>query len=504
MISISEQIANTTTFDWYYTAGSSVAILLLLGIMELLKNRVSNRNTLRKTVHLGVGFYVLATLLITDSSTPILVLSASFALVNFWALRKRKFSSIHPDNESYGTVYYPVAIFILALFFWNDQKVIFGIATMVMVISDTLAAWVGEKFGQNHFTLLGEKKSFAGASAMLLSSMALLFIGLYFYHETPLGESILIAVVFAPLAMTSELLSVRGSDNLSIPLILGLFLFSITISPDVSLKYQIISGIFLSAAVVGLSFYLNFLTPSGGAATFVLGSVIFGLGGTAAAFPILFFFVSSSVMTKIGKYHKATVNSMYQKSGARDIYQVLANGGVAGILVILWFLTGYSSWYIAFLASVAAASADTWATEIGFYSSREPRLITTLKRVPKGTSGAVSPLGVFSGLIAGLAVCGIAAISGAFNGYNWEQWLPVLGIVTISGVAGSLFDSVLGALVQGRYICAECTKSTESAMHCGQPAKLVGGYAVFDNDVVNILSIIFASVVSLLLYFLIY
>src|SRR5438093_5230732 len=43
--------------------------------------------------------------------------------------------------------------------------------------------------------------------------------------------------------------------------------------------------------------------------------------------------------------------------------------------------------------ALAAAAADTWATEIGAFSPFAPRLITSGRQVPRGTSGGITVLG---------------------------------------------------------------------------------------------------------------
>lgn len=129
---------------------------------------------------------------------------------------------------------------------------------------------------------------------------------------------------------------------------------------------------------------------------------------------LLAFFVSGSLLTKGG--------------GARTERQVLANGGVAALAALA------GSW-TAFAGALAAATSDTWASEIGRHSRSLPRLITNGTPVPAGTDGGITVLGTAGGL-AGAALMGV--LSGR----------PAL--VGIAGFAGMLVDSLLGATIQGK------------------------------------------------------
>ena len=121
------------------------------------------------------------------------------------------------------------------------------------------------------------------------------------------------------------------------------------------------------------------------------------------------------------------------KKTSRNERQVLANGGVAAVAAVA------GSWP-AFAGALAAATADTWATEIGRHSSTSPRLISSWTRVPAGTDGGMTLLGTAGG------IAGAASIAGLSSALEQQT----ISAVAIAGIVGMLLDSVLGATVQGK------------------------------------------------------
>src|SRR5207248_1973783 len=113
----------------------------------------------------------------------------------------------------------------------------------------------------------------------------------------------------------------------------------------------------------------------------------FARGGLPAAAALLAFFASSSALSRFGESRKRALPLAQAKGAQRDVWQVFANGFVATVSLAI----GRDE---AFLGALAAAGADTWATELGMLASTPPRLITTLHRVEAGTSGGVTPVGL--------------------------------------------------------------------------------------------------------------
>lgn len=254
-------------------------------------------------------------------------------------------------------------------------------------------------------------------------------------------------------------------------------------------------GLVAATAVAVAGYRAKSLSASGAMAAVVVGTAIFGLGGWRWAAVMIGFFVLSSLLSRAGQRRKGSVAGFVEKGSRRDAVQVLANGGVAALIAVIhWFNSGSPLLFPLFLGSMAAATADTWSTEIGSLSPKSPRSILSWKQVPAGSSGGVTMLGV-SGALAGAVT--IALIGGVAQAHAVE--LVMVG--SIAGVTGSLVDSLLGATVQRVNRCPLCMTLTERATHhCGTATVPARGWRLVDNDVVNALTTLYGALCGGLLY----
>lgn len=249
------------------------------------------------------------------------------------------------------------------------------------------------------------------------------------------------------------------------------------------MTYQLPIGLLLGITIAFLAWKAHSLSVSGAWAAALSGGLIFGLGSLTWAVPLLTFFISSSSLSRLFESRKTAFNEKFSKGNQRDWGQVLANGGLGSLLVILHVLQPGQGWpWLAYVGAMAAVNADTWATELGVLSPTAPRLITTGAPVERGTSGGISLWGSLASL-AGAVLIGLVAwlVAPEFG------WLVIVAAAA-GGMAGSLFDSYLGATVQAIYFCPACDKETERhPLHtCGGDTSAVRGWRWLNNDLVNL------------------
>jgi uncharacterized protein (TIGR00297 family) len=234
------------------------------------------------------------------------------------------------------------------------------------------------------------------------------------------------------------------------------------------------------------------LSPSGAVMAIMIGLAIGYSYGFEGLFILGVFFLSSSVWSRLFKKNKIGIEERLAKTSIRDWQQVLANGGPAAIFAYLFSITGNEVWTLAFIASLAGANADTWASEIGPLSYKMPFSVRSFRRVPKGTSGAVSIIGTVA------AVLGAALISLASLIILKDMDLTLFLLLLLSGFLGNILDTVLGAFIQLEYRCPVCGLRTESTFHCGHYTERVKGIPLVNNEFVNALSSFFAGVLMLI------
>jgi len=345
---------------------------------------------------------------------------------------------------------------------------------------------VAQQFPQRKILPLPwDKKSLQGCAAMFAASVLIIGIGLLVFRQSHALSFIAgfgIAIAIGLLATAAETLSWRGSDNLTVPLLSALGLF-VVLNPET--QQQFLLGEVLAILITVAAFKIKSLDLSGAIAAFLIGTVIFGIGGWAFAIPLLVFFIGSSILSRLPQRAGQIAKEMIAKSNRRDAAQVFANGLPQALVVIAILFLKKEFAFLLYLSGVAAATADTWATEIGLLFGKQPRSILNGKPVPPGTSGGITVAGVIGAMLGATLI----ALAG------WWKWnifsaaeISSRGFVgvALAGVLAHFIDSLLGATLQRRNQCAVCQKITERDEHCGALTQYFSGRRWLDNDIVNI------------------
>lgn len=162
---------------------------------------------------------------------------------------------------------------------------------------------------------------------------------------------------------------------------------------------------------------------------------------------LLTFFILGGAFTKYKYKYKESIGLAQSKGGVRSYENVFSNSTAALVLAILYGIyPQYSELIIfAYLGTVATATGDTLASEIGTTARSQPIMITTLKPAKAGIDGAVTILGEIAALLGAMVIGILPVIFGKV-----DSVLPVILITTAGGFLGTNIDSLLGATLQNR------------------------------------------------------
>ena len=249
------------------------------------------------------------------------------------------------------------------------------------------------------------------------------------------------------------------------------------------------AGALIAAVIAAAAWRAGSLSRSGAIAALFVGTLGVAAGWEWGALLILYF-LSSSLLSRAGASIKAQRSgSIVEKGGVRDATQVFANGAIFAVAAGLQLIFPSSLWLVAGAGALAASAADTWGTEIGMLAKSSPRMITTGRIVPTGTSGGVSGIGLVA-TVAGALFIGLAA-------WLLHRNARAAIAVSLGGIIGALVDSFSGALWQSRRICKHCGSATERLVHdCGTRTERAGGLGWLDNDAVNAACTVIGALVS--------
>jgi uncharacterized protein (TIGR00297 family) len=221
-----------------------------------------------------------------------------------------------------------------------------------------------------------------------------------------------------------------------------LHLYPTGVLADPAQKAAVFADLTLLFAALGR--LVRGVTTGGAVAGAVVCFALLWAAGVGAFAALLTVFVLTWIATRIGYSRKQGLGTAEARTG-RDALQVLANLGTAGGCALLYAtLWPDRRLLIAMAAALAEAAADTVSSEIGQAAGGAPRLITTWRKVGPGTNGGITLAGTLAGALAAGAVAVVFVLTKIVG------W-PLCVVGAAAGVAGMIFDSLMGATLERKH-----------------------------------------------------
>ena len=271
-------------------------------------------------------------------------------------------------------------------------------------------------------------------------------------------------------------------DRITNIFLLFLLILGFVAVADAEVQQRILWAIVAGGVFGALSFFLNWLTLDGSTSAWLLGVITFGIAGIEGAAILLFFFISSSLLSKNSRSLDDVRELKFRRTGA----QVWANGFWFGFFTLLGLLVDLELFKVAAYSSLAFATSDTWASEIGGNRIKGTTWsINGFQKVPPGTDGAISIAGTFAAVGGALSISVLVGVLLPTNSL-------VMGILVAStGLVATFMDSWLGAHFQDQYLVNSTNRFFSSQ------------FLYVGNNTVNWLSAGLASLLTIVIYLII-
>ena len=210
-----------------------------------------------------------------------------------------------------------------------------------------------------------------------------------------------------------------------------------------------LSALLIHGVLIALAQRLPLLTRAGWIHAGSLGTILLGSLGWQGWLAVVLYLVLGSAVTKLGfrdKQRRGLAEARGGSRGPENVWGSAATGAALALLIGAG-VEPRSVLLVGFAASFAAKLADTFGSEIGKRWGRTTVLISSFRRVPPGTEGAISLEGTlasaFGSLLMSVLMLALQLI---------PSW-PLTGLVMLIGLVATLAESLFGALVQDRYDC---------------------------------------------------
>lgn len=355
-----------------------------------------------------------------------------------------------PGGSSTRVVLYPLSILALIVLYRHHMDVVVCVWA-ILALGDGMAGIAGEALGGPPLPH-NPRKTWSGFGAFVLAGTTGVYTLLRWADPDRTSLQVLtISLLAAIVGAIVEAAPIELDDDISVPLVCGGFVFGASMVERSALDYnlpylklRIVLAVVANLLLAAIAVWLHLVSRSGAAAGFLLGVAVYMGYGYKSFLVLLSFFVLGSVATRLGYAKKAALGVAERRGGARSWREAVANLLAGAFFSVLVITTPHQrAFLLALVAVFAEAAGDTVSSEIGQWVAGGAYRITTLQPVPVGENGGIS----FAGTAAGFAASALIAILGYSLGLVTAGGMM---IAFLAGLAGNLFDSVLGATIERR------------------------------------------------------
>lgn len=465
-----------------YAATLGYVFFLIFALGPIVQKK-TNTETSRKLIHTGLFLvWVLIDLFFKDTVHQIII-PVIFLVLNALSYKYDIYKSVERKEDNHkGTIYFAAAItaVMTAAYFLPELYYPSGIASFCLTFGDGFAAMIGYN---TDTPKLRNNKSVSGSIACICSSVIALQIFAAVYPVDFSGPAIFLVSFYAAIF---ELVG-KGLDNFSVTF--GTFLMSWLLIRfgDAAMLHALDAALIVFIIV----FFAGSIDYYGSLLSMFMVFSFYYFGGAFGLWYLLGTFFTIFAVSVLRKGLRPDL----KKEKSRNFLQILINGGLGTLFVILYGAFGKTEYMAVSAAAIGGCFIDSLSSDVGVMSRKIPFDPLKRKKVESGLSGGMTVLGT-SAALAGSVILGAVTA--------WALRLSVTDAVVIALLvfAQTLIDTLLGSGIQVKYRCTVCGQITEKTEHCGEKTEYYSGLRYVNNNGVNFLSSVIVTALACLVYLL--
>jgi len=213
------------------------------------------------------------------------------------------------------------------------------------------------------------------------------------------------------------------------------------------IRNQFFIGFCINFILIYIFCKIPLMTKSGWISAGILGTILWGCLSWQGWMSVVIYLLFGSLVTKIGFKFKKEQGIAEKRGGRRGPENVWGSAATGLFLAIMTKFNAAEVvlFKVGFAASFAAKLADTFGSEIGKRFGKETFLITSLKKVDRGTEGGISIEGTLASVLGSIFMAFVMLCLSIIS--TKSHFI----VVAVSGFLATLSESIIGANFQNKY-----------------------------------------------------